>query len=158
MPSLLDHPCCTVSLDPSRGILRFTRTEVPYASLEEVVDVHRQVGRIFDRLGRDRHTLLVDMRRATLNNKPEFETAASRARAFLVRDFRRVAVLVRTAVGALQVGRHLREDGVPGEVYTDEATAIDYLGRLEQEPPSSGISSSKRDGPFGHLAKLGGRK
>src|SRR5262249_12108514 len=128
------------------------------ASLEEIVDLHRQVGRMFDRLGRDRHTLLVDMRRATLNNKPEFENAAARGRAFLVRDFRRVAVLVCTAVGALQVGRPRREDGVPGEVYTDEAQAIDYLCRLELEPPSSGISSSKRDGPFGHLAKLGGRK
>jgi hypothetical protein len=153
MPLLLDHPCCTVSLDLARGVFRFTRSEVPYASLEDIVDLHQRIGRVFDRMGRDRHVLLVDMRRATLNNRPEFEQAAARARTVLVRGFRRVAVVVQTAVGALQVGRHLREDGVPGEVFTDDALALEYLSRVEIEPaPSSGVSSS-RDGPFAHLSR-----
>ena len=146
-----------MSLDAARGVLRFTRTEVPYASLQDIVDIHLRIGRVFDRLGRERHTLLVDMRRAVLNNKPEFEQAAARGRTILVRDFRRVAVVVQTAVGALQVGRHLREDRVPGEVFTDEAAALEYLSRFETEPaPSSGVSSS-RDGPFAHLSRPGAR-
>ena len=158
MPLLLDHPCCTVSQDPARGVLRFIRTEVPYASLEDIVDVHQRIGRVFDRLGRERYGLLVDMRRATLNNRPEFEQAAARARTILVRDFRRIAVIVQTAVGALQVGRHLREDNVPGEVFTDETPAVEYLCRVESErPPSSGVSPSQ-DGPFAHLSRLGARK
>ena len=172
MPVLLDHPCCTVRLDPARSILRFTRTVQPYASLDDVIELHRRIGQVFDRQGRDRHVLLVDMRAAQLNNKPEFEQAAGRARGILVRGFRRVAVLVQTAVGALQVGRHLREDNVPGEVFTDEALAIEYLGRTDLEPapsasaganagdtpaPRSGISSSQ-DGPFGHLARMGGKR
>jgi hypothetical protein len=156
MPLLMDHPCCVVSLDAARGILRFTRTEVAYASLQDVVGVHQRIGQAFDRLGRERHRLLVDMRRATLNNKPEFEQAAARARAILVRGFPRVAVMVQTAVGALQVGRHLREDGVPGEVFTDEEQALEYLCRVETEPvPPSGVSSSRssRDGPFANLTR-----
>jgi hypothetical protein len=145
-------------LEPTRGILRFTRTEVAYASLEDVVEVHQRIGRMFDRLGRDRHVLLVDMRRAALNNKPEFESAAARARGILVRGFKRIAVLVQTAVGALQVGRHLREDRVPGEVFTDEELALEYLARLElDQGPPSGVSPSS-DGPFAHLSRLGGKR
>lgn len=157
MPLLLDHPCCTVRQEPARSILRFTRTAQPYASLEDCIEIHRQVGEIFDRAGRDRHVLLVDMRAAPLNNKPEFEQAASRARGILVKGFRRVAVLVQTAVGALQVGRHMREDRVPGDVFTDEVQAVEYLGRAEHESsPPSGIATT-RDGPFAHLARLGKR-
>ena len=158
MPLLLDHPCCTVSQDPARGVLRFTRTEVPYASLADIVDVHQRIGRVFDRVGRDRYVLLVDMRRAALNNRPEFEQASGRARTILVRGFRRIAVVVQTAVGALQVGRHLREDRVPGDVFTDDTQALEYLCRVESEPaPPSGVSPSQ-DGPFAHLSRLGARK
>jgi hypothetical protein len=163
MPELLSNRYCTVSLDSARGILRFTRTEQPYASLVDVADVHERVGRIFDRAGRDRNTLLVDMRRAPLNSDPAFEKAAGRGRKVLVRGFGRVAVLVQTAVGALQVKRHLREDGIPGDVFTDEGTAVQFLCRNEQEPvPTSGVPTSGvaqvADGPFKNLSRHAGRR
>jgi hypothetical protein len=160
MPRLLDHPCCTVTAEPAMGVLRFTRTEVPYRAPGELLEVHRHVATIFDRVGRDKHTLLVDMRRAVLNNDPAFEEAAARGRAILTRDFGRIAVLVQTAVGALQVGRHMREDRLPGEVFTDEAQAIEYLRRYDRErdeAPTSGVPSG-RDGPFAFLARLGRRR
>jgi hypothetical protein len=159
MPALLEDPCIVVSLEPARGVLRFTRTERPYTSLDEVVLLHQRIGRIFDRLGRDRHLLLVDMRRAPLNNRDDFEQAAARGRSILVRGFRRISVLVQTAVGALQVGRHLREDHVVGEVFTDEAQALEYLGRLELErAPPSYVTTALENGPFNHLARLAGKK
>jgi hypothetical protein len=155
MALLLDHPCYEVRLDPARSILRLTRTEVPYESMRDLLALHHRIGKVLDRAGRARHTLLVDMRRAPVNNDPEFEQASGRGRQIVVRDFHRVAVLVRTSVGALQVGRHLREDRVPGEVFTDEPAALEYLSRFETEPaPRSGVSSSP-DGPFAHLARMG---
>jgi hypothetical protein len=129
MPVLLDHPCCSVTLEPEGRLVRFTRTEAPYASLDDLVDVHERIGEALDRVGRERHVLLVDMRAAALNNDPAFEKAAARGRQILVRGFPRFAVLVQTAIGALNVGRHLREDKLPGDVFTDEATAIHYLSR-----------------------------
>ena len=159
MPELLNHRCCIAYRDPARGILRFTRTEQPYASLDEVREVHDHVGRVFDRAGRERHTLLVDMRRAPLNTHPEFESAAGRGRRVVVRGFGRVAVLVQSALGALQVKRHLREDDIPGEVFTDEGLAVQFLCRAEQDPapPTSGVAPAA-DGPFKHLSRLAGRK
>jgi hypothetical protein len=97
MPQLLSNPYCTVAQDSARGVLRFTRTELPYASLVDIGEVHGHVGRVLDRAGRERHTLLVDMRCAPLNNHPEFEQAAARGRRVMVRGFGRIAVLVRTS-------------------------------------------------------------
>jgi hypothetical protein len=158
MPELLSHPYCTVVQDSVRAILRFTRTDLPYASLGDIGEVHGHIGRIFDRVGRERHGLLVDMRRAPLNNHAEFEQAAARGRRVMLRGFRRVAVLVQTAVGALQVKRHVREDNIPGDVFTEEAPAIEYLGRTDVDAgPSSGVGLVKA-GPFNHLARLSDRR
>ncbi len=158
MRVLLDDPYCVVSLDHASSVLRFTRTALVYASLDDVRVLHLGVGRIFDRLGRERHVLLVDMRQAPLNNDPGFDQAAGRGRAILVRGFRRVGVLVQTAVGALQVARHLREDRVPGEVFSDEAQALAYLGQLEVARLPPGAAAKPADGPFGHLARLAGKR
>jgi hypothetical protein len=146
MSILLDHPCCTVALDPETRVLRFTRTAAPYPSLNELVRVHERIGGIFDGAGRERHALLVDMRAATLNNDASFEEAAARGRALLVRGFGRVAVLVQTAVGALNVGRHMREDKVPGEVFSDEGTALAYLQRTTRDPITSIVGSTSSRG------------
>jgi len=158
MPELLSHPYCTVSLDPARGILRFTRTELPFASLGDVGELHEMAARVFDRAGRDRHTLLVDMRRVAMNNHPEFEQAAARGRRVLVRGFGRVAVLVQTAVGALQVKRHVREDNIPGEVFTDEAQALQFLCKTESDPAPVSTVAPVQDGPFNNLSRRVGRK
>jgi hypothetical protein len=121
--------------------------------------IHAQIGRALDQLGRERHTLLVDMRRAPLNNDPAFERAAKRARAILVRGFPRVAVLVQTAVGALQVKRHVRSDGLSIPVLGDEAQALDFLlGKVElDDGPASGVDTLL-DGPFNNLSRRSGRR
>lgn len=130
----------TVLLDPDTRVIRFVRSAEPYASNAEMAAIHAQIGRVLDKLGRDRHTLLVDMRLAPMNNDPSFEQAADRARALLVRGFPRVAVLVKTAVGVLQVRRHVAQDGRQIPVLGSEAMAVDYLlGRADpaDAPPSS---------------------
>jgi hypothetical protein len=87
------------------------------------------------------------MRRAPLNNDPSFEQAAVRARAVLVRGFPRVAVLVQTAVGSLQVKRHIRQDGLTIAVLSDDADAVAYLTApvdAGAAPPSSTGRAAER--------------
>jgi hypothetical protein len=157
MPQKLATPYCILSLEVGKGILRFTRTEVPFPHLAVMIAQHERVARILDRLGRDRYALLVDMRLAPRNTDPGFDAAAARSRRLLTRGFTRMAVLVSTAVGALQVKRHIREDNLSCEVFTDELAALDHLDRGDggeiEAPPPSGVDLVK-DGPFGHLAKL----
>jgi hypothetical protein len=186
MRELYADRCVRVTLDDQSSVLCFERSEEPYASAAEFLSIHAQVGRVLDHLGRDRHGLLVDMRRAPLNNDPDFERTAERGRAILVRGFARVAVMVRTAVGALQVKRHVREDGRDILVTTEPWRARDFLaegpkGEAESTPPNGVAPTPPRrtgprpapqstppppvaakppvdDGPFNHLAKLSGRK
>jgi hypothetical protein len=159
MRELLTDPHASVLLDPETSVIRFVRTEVPYPSTRELLGVHERAAKLLDRLGRGRYTLLVDMRRGPLNNNPDFEKPAQRARAMLVRGFPRVAVLVQTAVGALQVTRHVRQDNLPILVFHDEAAAVDHLApRAEPEAAPASRVEVTRDGPFNHLARRHGRR
>lgn len=67
------------------------------------------------------------MRAAPQRNDPEFEQAASHQPAVLSAGFVRVAVLVRTASGRLQVGRHIRTQAIAMNMFNDESAAMSYL-------------------------------
>ncbi len=136
-----------VLFDPAAHVLRFIRTDVPYDSVDQMLAMHERVGKLFDSLRRDRCLLLVDMRLAPMNNDPAFEVPAERARAILVRGFPRVAVLVKTARGALQVGRHLREDRLHIGLFHSEEEALDHLGRRDDDTPHSGIKATRSSAP-----------
>jgi hypothetical protein len=143
MPAVMETPWITVHLDAHAPLIRYTRTAEPYPSLRELERLHEEAARALDRLGRQRHSLLVDMRASPMNNDPGFERSAARAKDLLVRGFPRVAVLVRTAVGSLQINRHIREGGHDIAVFNDEVPAIAYLLRdgvgtpSERPPPRS---------------------
>ena len=127
MALLLSTPQITVSTGPDPRLVRYVRTSVPYASIFEYELLHERISGFFDQLDRRQRVLLVDMREAVMNTDPAFEKAAGRARQLLARDFRRIAVLVKTAIGALQVGRHIREDASGSTVFNDETAAISFL-------------------------------
>jgi hypothetical protein len=71
--------------------------------------------------------LLVDLRSSPVRNDPEWEQAASQLRPKLFGGFPRVAVLVKTAVGALQVKRYARDDGLDLHIFHDEEKALAFL-------------------------------
>lgn len=153
MALLLTTPEIVLTTDADTRLVRYVRTSVPYASLEEYEQLHQRAGRVLDHLGRKQHVLLVDLRAATMNNDPAFERTATRCRQLLVRDFRRLAVLVKTAVGALQIGRHIREDSLDSPIFSDETAAISYLlgvSGFDAEAPTSSSRpprSSRRNSP-----------
>ena len=75
--------------------------------------------------------LVVDVRAIPGRNDPEFERDVSQMRQYLGRRFDRVVVLVRSAVGQLQVDRMNRADGVHAMVTRDEDEAMALAeGRL----------------------------
>lgn len=155
MPELLSNRYVTLTLEHNDRVVRFGRTDRPYDAVDDVTRLHEELGRRLDQAGRRGRSLLVDMRLAQMNIDPEFEHRAMKARHHLVRDFDRVAVLVATAVGALQVRRHIREDGRDIPVFQDEAEAISFLTRMEsvrpppsaREPSSGRMPSSSRNPP-----------
>jgi hypothetical protein len=117
-----------VTEDTERGILRITRSREPFDAIDEL---ERESLGLRELLGpaRARCTgVLVDLREGPLRNDPAFEAVMGKLRPELFRGFARSAVLVRSAVGKLQVTRHAREDHAENFVaFHDEPDALAHL-------------------------------
>jgi hypothetical protein len=144
MVVLTDNHYFALVYFPDISVVRYTRTEHPYPSNEELERLHAEIDPMLDRLGRHQYCILVDMRSAPINNTPGFEQAMGRARMRLLRGFSRISVLVRTAVGALQARRYGREDSINVHVFQDEGAAISFLRTLTVDASTSASGMTER--------------
>lgn len=117
----------TVLVDEPLRFVRLVRSEKPFASVPEMEACFAQLLPIMDALDRSRYVLLSDVRAVPGRNDPDFEAVFSRMRPLWLGGFRKVAVLVQSTVGLLQVQRYARSDGIVRRVSTDEAELLKYL-------------------------------
>lgn len=136
---LLSTPHANISLDHAKKLVRFTRTALGYRSAPELEADCVVNLQLLDSLDRKHLTLLIDLREAPPRNDDAFEQTMKDFRRNLCANFVRSAVLVRTAVGKLQVKRLAQHDRVEMLITQEELEALSYL--LEepglQAPPSS---------------------
>ncbi len=112
---------------PGLPVVRVRRSEQAFPSVAEAVASFSAVNRELERLDRPAYGLLIDTRAASGRNDAEFEQAFAPLRAAMQRGFARVAVLVRSVTGTLQVQRHAREDGLEVRSFTDQGAALAWL-------------------------------
>jgi len=114
-----------LEIDPGQQFVRQTRSARVYENLE-VLNKSLD-GLIAQMQGFDRTAwvLLQDMRASRGRNDPEFEGAITRARPGMSGGFRKLAVLVATHVGRLQVQRHLPSRAA--RTFLDEQEALAWL-------------------------------
>lgn len=117
----------TVLVDERLSLVRIVRSDRPFASIPELEASYAQLIPALDALGRTRYALLSDFRAAHGRNDPEFEAALHRVRPLWLRGFRKVGVLVKSAVGLLQIQRYAKQDDMKRLVSTDEAELLEYL-------------------------------
>jgi hypothetical protein len=128
MPVLFKSPHYTLEQVDISHVLRCVRSEVPFDDEIALTHAHVDLARALDTIDRERHAMLVDLRRSRANYIPGFEEAMKRARRILLARFHRSAVVVKTAAGMLQVQRHMREDALDTRVFLDdESAALAYL-------------------------------
>jgi hypothetical protein len=108
-------------------VAEVVRTEQPFATLAELERAHGQLEDVLDTMPRAKMALLVDLRRAPSRNDPEFERIMSKHRHLMFDGWKLRAIVVRSAVGKLQVQRYARDDGFDVEVFTDVAAAREHL-------------------------------
>lgn len=117
-----------VTLDDPPGVTRYVRSAVRWPSVEVL---ERSFEALLQAQGRvpAGTALLVDVRDALGRNDEAYESTFRRYREPFFSRFRRVATLVATPVGALQVKRLRGENpsGTQVEPFTDEAEALRYL-------------------------------
>jgi hypothetical protein len=108
------------------SLIEIRRTSETFSSLEQMQRAFAEVAQALDRAGRGHSTLLVDTREAPPRNDPAFEAAFEPLRVAMIGGFRRVAIVVRTTAGRLQVERHVRRDGFAARAFMDVEQARAY--------------------------------
>lgn len=110
-------------IDTSCALVVARRTTVAYVQIADIeasfVSIERALAGVF----RERYALLVDIRRGPSRNDPEFEQAVQQHRGKLLGRFDKVAVVVATAAGRLQIQRHAKADGMDVLVTPDLGVA-----------------------------------
>ena len=112
---------------PGTSIIEVTRSAKPFAT---VADVERYFGRLalsLDELDRSQTDLLLDIRLAVGRNDPEFEAAIEPYRTRMQRGVRRIAVVVNSIAGQLQIKRLAQQDGVTVRTFPDAESALGWL-------------------------------
>lgn len=136
-----------VVADPDGLVVRMLRTPRAHPTPEILEESYLKVTRALDRYGRTGRGLLVDVREAIGRNEPAFEAALARARKRNDSGFLRIAVLLRTQAGMLQMMRLSDEDGTLRLITMDERVAVDYLrtGNIPTEVrPAAGKNEARR--------------
>lgn len=139
---LLATPYCTITWTRNPSIMRFVRSDTPFPSIQRLEQERIDVEEVLYKWGRSR--LLVDLRAAAPCVDPAFEAPLARLRRGVLQGGERTAILVRTAVGALQVKRHMREDGLHAGVFHDEEEALAYLEARSARSSQMTASSADR--------------
>ncbi len=156
----LQTPYFVVHSDGAGFVVRIQRSGLDYPDVPTLERDMETIGAVLDRLGRERKGLCIDWREGPLRNDTPFEDAIRRVMPRLFRGYRSVAVVVRSAVGALQVNRHFREASLVGEVFQDEADALEYLrgagGMMSRRPtPIPSLDRSTQTNPRGEKTSTG---
>ena len=120
------EPWLSIEVHP-RGVVRIIRHDVPFESLAELERAYGGVADALDALPRDRMALLIDLRAAPSRNDPAFERTIAPLRKRMWEGFARRGVLLRSAVGKLQIERHAAQDGVSVTAFHDLDDALRAL-------------------------------
>lgn len=118
----------SVRYDDALKLVVVSRSAAPYPTVEALQATFHRMEVSLGRIQRHHAAILIDSRGSPARNDPAFEQAFAAVRRKLLRDFRKAAILVSTAVGVLQVSRHAKLDHLLVGVYTDAAEALAYLG------------------------------
>jgi hypothetical protein len=131
MKEILSNPHIKLSIDVVRQVVRFARTAAPIKDFQQAESEYLQALSTLDTLDRSHYGLLIDVRESPLRNDPAFEDFMSRFRERIFSGFARSAVLIKTAVGELQMNRLKREgklsSGPERKIFRDEEEALLYL-------------------------------
>ncbi len=121
-------PYIVLRHDSARRLIVLTRSHEHYPSLDAMRETFSQMEEAMAHIWRQRTVMLIDSRRGPARNDVSFENEFARLRKHLLRDWQKVASVVQTAVGVLQVSRHMRKDELPLGGFTEIAEALAYLG------------------------------
>jgi hypothetical protein len=124
---LANNPYFYAELRSAVSVVVLRRSPAPFPGLAELNEAFSDVQRATARLARERHALLIDLRNGPHRSDPGVESAIGRHRKQLLAGWRKVGFVVGTSVGAIQIQRHMRQDGIDAAVGQDDEAVFDEL-------------------------------
>ena len=100
------EPWLNLTAHPDDGVVEMVRTAVPFASLAEVAQAYGALIEELESLSAQNRGLLTDLRAAPGRNDPAFEEIIAPFLRRMYACFDRRAIVIRSAIGKLQVRRH----------------------------------------------------
>jgi hypothetical protein len=117
-----------MTVDEERRLLRRTRTALAFPTAADAETSYQELLQAMDTIDRSTHVLLVDMRLAPPRNDEAFERVVDHYYARLYSGFPRIAALLKTQAGRLQIMRILQGFKFPLQAFFDESEALAFLG------------------------------
>ncbi|WP_437814163.1 hypothetical protein [Sorangium sp. So ce1078] len=114
--------------DPAQQLVFLKRFSLPYPSLVEVEQNFQRMEQAIALISRPRSLLLVDARDAPMRNDDQFEATFAPSHARLMQGFKKTAVLLKSAIGVLQVERLSKGNVRPVGTFTRPEDALLHLG------------------------------
>jgi hypothetical protein len=124
---LLENEYVTVALDRARGHVVITRLGRQFESPAHLTRVMAAAFKAAMASAGPGGLLLMDLRQGPGRNEPEYERAINALVAEHLVTIKRIAVLVRSAVGKLQVQRLRRRVSETTSVFMEEEDALEFL-------------------------------
>jgi hypothetical protein len=121
------HTSAYYDISIDGDLVRVKRTPAQFADTQAIAAETKKLKEVLHGREAKELTILADLRDGPMRNDPAFEQASKEMREFMT-SFRRAAILLKTAVGKLQVTR-LSRDLQPGNMrmFDDEAEALAFL-------------------------------
>ena len=124
---VLQNAYWNVDVDKTRHLVRVKRTAERLKAIDELDAVFGELVKSIKDIQKNQYGLLIDLRDGPFRNDEAFETAIRKHTVELLNGWRKSALLMKTAVGALQAGRQARETGTAQNLFRDEDEAIQFL-------------------------------
>ncbi|WP_437635883.1 hypothetical protein [Sorangium sp. So ce854] len=122
------NPYTAIYHDPTQQLVALKRSSRHYPSIEVLEQNFERIEQALGFVSKHRSVLLVDARDAPLRNDDTFDGAFARGHARLTQGFKRSAVILKSAIGVLQVGRLSKGYIRPVSTFTRPEDALLHLG------------------------------
>jgi hypothetical protein len=120
-------PYWILERDPGASYFRMRRTSKPLEASDDYSRDLEKVKPIFRAVNTSYLGLLVDVRDGPIRNDPDFENAARPYQELMLNAFGRVAILVKTPVGKMQMQRIVAVVAPKVPVFDDEQAALAFM-------------------------------
>lgn len=132
---IFHDPYVTAYKDDAIKVVRYVRSPAPFPDLETTRRTYESLIAVLAGLRCPHYGILADLRAVQGRNDPAFEGLIIEVRTRLHHLFARRGTLVATAVGAMQLRRLNKEEGIERMISADESELLRYL-TPEPAPPS----------------------